>query len=394
MAKKIISSFFFFFLFTTCIIASEINISSDKYILYNLNDNSVLIEKDSNDRTQIASLTKLMTIIVAIENINNYDDKVIITHDMIKDITRDISVVGFKEGETVTYNDLLYGAMLPSGADAVNALAISISGSLDKYLMLMNSKAVDLGLKNTHFSNVIGLTDSQNYSSAYDVAQILMYALKNEKFKEVFTAKSYVLTNGKKVNATVQRFDNKYILGSKTGYTSKAGRCLASISTFDDVNYLMVTLNNYNKDSSFIEETVNTYKYYDENYSYKKVVDKDDIVVTLKTKYAKEKSVDIKANVEYSFYLKNDFKKEDVKFLYEGRDEVSYFTLPGKIIGKAKILYKDEVLDSFDLLYNENLSFDYISFIMINKRYIISAGLVLVVIIISSILKRKKYSKI
>ena len=335
-----------------------------------------------------------MTIIVAIENINNYDDKVIITHDMIKDITRDISVVGFKEGETVTYNDLLYGAMLPSGADAVNALAISISGSLDKYLMLMNSKAVDLGLKNTHFSNVIGLTDSQNYSSAYDVAQILMYALKNEKFKEVFTAKSYVLTNGKKVNATVQRFDNKYILGSKTGYTSKAGRCLASISTFDDVNYLMVTLNNYNKDSSFIEETVNTYKYYDENYSYKKVVDKDDIVVTLKTKYAKEKSVDIKANVEYSFYLKNDFKKEDVKFLYEGRDEVSYFTLPGKIIGKAKILYKDEVLDSFDLLYNENLSFDYISFIMINKRYIISAGLVLMVIIISSILKRKKYSKI
>lgn len=394
MVKKIISSFFFFFLFTTCIIASEINISSDKYILYNLNDNSILIEKDSNDRTQIASLTKLMTIIVAIENIDNYDDKVIITHDMIKDITRDISVAGFKEDETVTYNDLLYGAMLPSGADAVNALAISISGSLDKYLMLMNSKTVDLGLKNTHFSNVIGLTDSQNYSSAYDVAQILMYALKNEKFKEVFTAKSYVLTNGKKVNATVQRFDNKYILGSKTGYTSKAGRCLASISTFDDVNYLMVTLNNYNKDSSFIEETVNTYKYYDENYSYKKVVDKDDIVVTLKTKYAKEKSVDIKANVEYSFYLKNDFKKEDVKFLYEGRDEVSYFTLPGKIIGKAKILYKDEVLDSFDLIYNENLSFDYISFIMINKRYIISAGLVLVVIIISSILKRKKYSKI
>lgn len=394
MVKKIISSFFFFFLFTTCIIASEINISSDKYILYNLNDNSILIEKDSNDRTQIASLTKLMTIIVAIENIDNYDDKVIITHDMIKDITRDISVAGFKEDETVTYNDLLYGAMLPSGADAVNALAISISGSFDKYLMLMNSKAVDLGLKNTHFSNVIGLTDSQNYSSAYDVAQILMYALKNEKFKEVFTAKSYVLTNGKKVNATVQRFDNKYILGSKTGYTSKAGRCLASISTFDDVNYLMVTLNNYNKDSSFIEETVNTYKYYDENYSYKKVVDKDDIVVTLKTKYAKEKSVDIKANVEYSFYLKNDFKKEDVKFLYEGRDEVSYFTLPGKIIGKAKILYKDEVLDSFDLIYNENLSFDYISFIMINKRYIISAGLVLVVIIISSILKRKKYSKI
>ena len=92
--------------------------------------------------------------------------------------------------------------------------------------------------------------------------------------------------------------------------------------------------------------------------------------------------------------FKNLMYKNTTINIYEGRDEVSYFTLPGKIIGKAKILYKDEVLDSFDLLYNENLSFDYISFIMINKRYIISAGLVLMVIIISSILKRKKYSKI
>jgi D-alanyl-D-alanine carboxypeptidase (penicillin-binding protein 5/6) len=394
MLKKIISTFLLFFLFTINIFSDELKISSEKYILYNLNDQSILLEKNANDRTQIASLTKIMTVIIAIEKIDNFDKKITITNDMIKDITKDISIAGFEEGEVVSYNDLLYGAMLPSGADAVNALAISISGSIDEYLSLMNSKAIELGLSNTHFSNVIGLTDDENYSTAFDIAQLLMYALNNNKFREVFTAKSYILSNGKKVSATVQRFDNQYILGSKTGYTTKAGRCLASISKFDDVNYLMVTLNNYNKDTSFIEETVNVYKYYNENYSYKKLVDKNDIVVSLKTKYAKEKLLNINANIVYSLYLKNDFDKKDVKLIYSGVNSISYFTKTGKILGKVKILYKDELIDSFDLVYNGKLTFDIIEFLNINKKYIIGMGLVLIILLLLIIYKIKSHNKI
>ena len=265
MVKKIISIFLLFFLNVIIIYSDEINITSEKYILYNLNDNRVLIEKDSHDETQIASLTKIMTVIVSIEKIKDYDEKVSITKEMLDGLTWDIATVGFKANDEVTYNDLLYASMLPSAADAVNALAISLSGSYENHLKIMNNKAKELGLNNTHYSNVIGLTDNSNYSSAYDVSKLLMYALKNKKFKEIFETKNYTMSNGKTIKTTIYKYDSEYILGSKTGYTKSAGRCLASISYENGVNYLFVTLNNYKGGHVYIDETINTYKYYDEN---------------------------------------------------------------------------------------------------------------------------------
>ena len=229
MQKNISKILIFFLLFFDIIFASEIDLVSEKYILYNLNDDTVLTLKDEKEQTSIASLTKIMTVIVAIENIENYNSKVTITSNMINDIAWDVATAGFKVGETLTYNDLLYGAILPSGADAVNALAISISGDKDKFVKLMNDKVKDLKLKNTHFSNVIGLYSENNYSSAYDMAQILKYALKNKKFKEVFESRSYTFSNGKKVRSTIEKYNQNsnsnisYITGSKTGYIRKAG---------------------------------------------------------------------------------------------------------------------------------------------------------------------------
>ena len=207
IVKKIIKFIYiflvFFLLFKVEAFGETLNLNSDKYILYNLNDNIVLLNKNETQETYIASLTKMMTVIVAIENIEDYNKEVIITKEMFKDIAWDVSVAGFKVGEKVTYNDLLYGAILPSGADAVNALALSISGSYDDFIELMNQKAKDLSLKHTHFANVTGLFNENNYSSAYDVAEILKYALKNKKFKEVFETKRYTFSNGKIVKSTI-----------------------------------------------------------------------------------------------------------------------------------------------------------------------------------------------
>ena len=169
MVKKIVSIFLFFFLSFIIINADEVELTSEKYILYNLNDNKVLLEKGSHDETQIASLTKIMTVIVSIENIKDYNEKVTITKDMLKGLTWDISTIGLKVGDIVTYDDLLYAAMLPSAADAVNALALSISGSYENFLIMMNAKAKELELNNTHYSNVIGLTDINNYSNVYHI---------------------------------------------------------------------------------------------------------------------------------------------------------------------------------------------------------------------------------
>lgn len=380
------------------VFAENLDLISDKYILYNLNDNKILMQKNENEETQIASLTKIMTIIVAIENITDFDEKVTITKDMVNNIEWDVAKIGLKSGDIATYNDLLYGAMLPSAADCVNALAISISGNYKDFIELMNNKVKELKLKHTHFENVVGLYSKDNYSSAYDVAEILKYSLKNKKFKQIFEAKEYVLTNGKKINSTLKTYNKKvgedisYITGAKTGYIKLAGNCLASTATIDNVNYLLVTLNAYsNKKSPHILDATSTYKYFSNNYSYKYILKKNDVVVNLKTKYAKEKNIDIHSSQEYKYYLKNDFNKESIKYEYDGIKEISYFTKKGTKLGKVKIKLNDEILETFELIYNENLTFSIASFLWINKAYVIA--IILFIIILLKINKRKKRKK-
>lgn len=399
MQKKLISILLVFIFFVVHVNASEVDLISEKYILYNMNDNSVLMQKDENTKTNIASLTKIMTVIVAIEKIDDYDEKVTITKEMLNGIASDVVTVGFKVGDKVTYNDLLYGAILASGADAVNALAISASGSLTKHVEAMNEKAKELGLENTHFENVVGLYDTNHYSSAYDVAQTLIYALKNKKFKEVFNTNTYTSTNNIKMKSTIERYnsnnsDISYITGSKTGYIAKAGYCLASTATIDGVDYLLVTLNAFNdKNSPQIKDAVKTYKYFSDTYEYKNIVDTYDIVVTLKTKYAKEKEIGIHSNVTEESYLKKTFDKKDLVYDYDGLEEVSYFTKEGTKLGNIKIMYEGEELNSFDLMYNETLTFSIWLLLWDYKFYILGLMLFIVLILLLKKKKRKKHRK-
>jgi len=378
MQKKISKILLSFFLFIEIIYASELKLSSEKYILYNMNDNEVILSKDENTKTSIASLTKIMTVIVSIENIKDFNKEITITKDMLSGIDWDVATAGFKVGDKLTYNDLLYGAILPSGADAVNALAISISGNKKDFVKLMNNKVKELGLKNTKFANVVGLYDENNYSSAYDMAQILKYALQNSKFKEVFETKKYTYSNGKTTRSTIERYNSNsnsnisYITGSKTGYIKKAGYCLASTATLNNVNYLLVTLNAFSSESGVhIKDHTKAYTYFDRNYGYKNIVNKNDDIVTLKTLYAKEKEITIKSNVEIDDYLKNDFDKNKIKYVYTGLDTISYFMDKGTKLGHVKIEYENKTLDEFDLLYNGTLTFSLLSFIWINKFKII-----------------------
>lgn len=392
-----------FFILIIRINGETLNLNSDKYILYNLNDDKILLSKDENKETYIASLTKMMTTIIAIENISDYNEKITITKDMFKDIAWDVSVAGFKVGEKVTYNDLLYGAILPSGADAVNALALSISKDYDKFVELMNQKVKELNLAHTHFSNVTGLYDKNNYSTAYDVAQILKYALKNKKFKEVFETKNYTFTNGKTVKSTIENYSSRignknisYIKGGKTGFINAAGYCLATTATIDGINYLLVTLNaDKSKKAPHIEDAIETYTYYSKNYSYKIVVDNNDVITKLKTKNAAEKELSIPANTQIKKYLKNDFRKDKVKYNYNGVDEISYFTKKGTILGTVDIIYNNEKLDTFDLIYAGGLTFSIFSFLWNNLLLILLFAFILFVIfrIIQLSIKKKRRIK-
>ncbi len=344
--------------------AEEFNITSKSVILYNMNENKVLYELKSNEKLQIASLTKIMTVITAIEHNDDLNKEVVITNDMLKGIS-EYTQVGFKEGERPTIKDLLYGSMLPSGADAVNALAISTSGSINKFVELMNEEAKKLKLNDTLFDNPIGMDSENNYSTASDMAKLLIYSLKNKTFKEVFTAREYKIEClNKTVKTTLVSYSRSYgldvsqITGAKSGFTDGAGLCLASTSTFDDVNYLLITLGASTKSrSNAVRDSLEIYDYYSTNYGYQVVLKKNQKIKNIPIKWGHDKEYSLVANQDVSLYLSNDIRRNRIKYIYDGVEEINYKIKKGDKLGTVKIVYENETLSTYDVYLDKDLKF-------------------------------------
>lgn len=380
--------------------ADTFEINSSHAILYNMNENEVIFEKNADERTYIASLTKIMTSIVAIENIDDVDQKVTIPYQALEGlIEANASVAGFKLNQTVTYRDLLYGSLLPSGADATRALAYYIIGSEEEFVNLMNEKAEELGLTNTHFANTSGLDTNNHYSTVREMSIILKYALQNPLFKEIYTSNTYTTSDGSLTFKSVfsnylNRFNlqNKYIYGSKTGYTTLAGYCLSSIANYDGVEYMLITTNADGESDRplHIIDAFTIYDYYTSNYRYLTIVDSDDTIVTLDTVNSKQKQLEIKANQTISKYLKTTINKKDFKFQYNGLEEISYFTKKGEI-GTVDILLNDEIIDTISVVYEGGLSFSIISFFTDNILIILLVTIVLISLVrFKNKMKKKK----
>lgn len=394
--KKII--FTILLLFPIFVSALEIN--SKHAILYNLNEDKIIFEKNSNEITSIASLTKIMTTIVAIENIENLDAKVTITEKDFNGLY-DASLAGFEVGDEVTYRDLLYGTMLPSGAEASQALANNISGSVNVFAGLMNEKAKELGMKNTHFVNTSGLDVNNHYSTVYDVAVLLKYCLNNKTFKTIFESTSYKTSNGEltlystfRYTAIKYNYKNDYILGAKTGYTDDAGKCLASIAydQNNDILYLLVTTgaNTSTDDAYHIKDATNIYTYYFENYGYVNLVDKDELLVSIKTKYSKNKYLNFYAKEDVSFYTKKDeFDKNKIKIIYDGVNIIDQSIKKGEKLGTVGIYYDDEYINSLDIILNNEYKFSIIYFLLQNKKITIPVilGICILIYLIKQINK-------
>lgn len=229
-------------------------IHSSSAILLDLKSGRTIASKEENKRIYPASMTKIMTAIVAIQNIPDLDEKITVPGNFYTYLHKmDASMAGFEPGETVTARDLLYGAILPSGAECCLTLAQQISGSETAFVDLMNQKSAELGMTHTHFKNTTGLQDRGHYTTVKDIAILLKYALANQKFKEIFTSRYYTIEatnlhpNGFTIQSTL--FENMQelnkckgkILGGKTGYTDEAGLCLASLADVGGREYILVT---------------------------------------------------------------------------------------------------------------------------------------------------------
>jgi len=230
------------------------DLSSTYAIVIDAETSEVLGAKNADEKMYPASMTKMLTAIVAIESLPDLNQQITITDKMLEGLfNADASVAGFIVGDRPTVEDLLYGIALPSGADATNAVAYTISGSLEAFAEKMNAKAQEIGMTSSHFVNPHGLHDENHYSTARDIAKLLQYCLKNETFRTVFSAKNYVtsslvsypagitMSDHVQTKSEAMGVDLPNYIGGKTGYTGEAGYCLAAWSSANERTYITVT---------------------------------------------------------------------------------------------------------------------------------------------------------
>lgn len=402
---KIVKNFFLvFLLFFFCSInvqALDLELYSENIILYNLDENKILYEQNSKEQISIASMTKIMTAIVAIEHIQNLDEIVTLTSaDFYGLAEANASVAGFRVGQKVTYRDLLYGLLLPSGADAALALTRNVAGGREAFLLLMNQKAKELGLENTHFMNETGLDEEGHYSTVQEVALLFQYALQNEEFRKIITTDSYQVTDGSLVfQSTIYKneirygLNMEYLLGGKTGSTYDAGLCLASIASSNGTNYMLITARApYNRTPYHLLDAKTIYEYFIGNYKNQNMIEKGDLLLSLHTKYAKEEMISYYAKETISKYVEKEFQKDDLDIQYDGIIEVTPFMKKGSVLGTLMIQYQNELIMSKEIILEEVPSLDLWKYGCAHKEIIIFpiAFFLSLILLIFYVKKRKK----
>lgn len=231
------------------------DIISTHAVLIDVNNHKIIASKLAKDQINPASMTKILTLLVAAEHVDNLDDTFTITKEITDySYSNDCSAVGFLDNETVSVRDLLYGTILPSGGDAAAGLAEYVAGSREQFVEMLNDKLADMGLADTaHFTNCVGLYDESHVCTPYDMAMILEAALQNNLAKEVLSTHTYTTSQTAQhpegitvSNWFLRRIEDKdcggTVIGAKTGYVVQSGNCAASYAEDADGNgYICVT---------------------------------------------------------------------------------------------------------------------------------------------------------
>lgn len=309
-------------------------------IVVEVNSKRILYEKNAYEKKFMASTTKILTAIVIIENCN-LSDIVTVTE---KTVGIEGSSIYLEAGEKLSVKDLLYGLMLRSGNDCAETLAVFCSNTIDDFAKLMNFKAKEIGANNSNFVNPHGLHDDNHYTTAFDLALISSYAIKNPVFKEIVSTKST------KIPFSTRDYDrhitnkNKMLrelegaTGIKTGYTKKAGRCLVTSCCRNGMEIVSVVLNcppMFEKSKQLINQAFMDYSNY-------KIIESDNIIDFIKIN---------NSSSECGIYIKNDVilpltKNEfnNINIVYDYPKTINYKPNNNEEIGNIKIYCQNNLL--------------------------------------------------
>lgn len=348
MFKKVILSFFLsaviVFLSVTAFAVGdgEVVLSAKSAVAYSPLTRETVYEKNCHEHMPMASTTKIMTALIVCEKLG-FDDEITITES---DSQTEGSASGLKPGDTVSSGDLIYCMLLPSGNDAANAGARAVSGSIDAFAQLMNEKAHEIGMNDTHFVTPSGLDAPEHYSSAYDMALLASYALENDFLKEVFSSVThtvetkqgikYYLTNHNRLLKSIEG-----CCGVKTGFTKKSGRCLVSATHRDSLSLIVVTLNapdDWNDHKTLIENA------FESVYT----LNPQKAEINIKVTGSDVKSISASAQIPEIKTFRDISQDVSVriiaqKFLYAPVDETV-------VCGMAQLIYKNRIIYSSNLI--------------------------------------------
>ena len=422
MIKKLITlglSLFTFIATMTPIYAvdnsASVDISGEYGIVIDQDNGQILYDKKAKEKMYPASITKILTCIVALEMVDDLDKQVTITDSDVETVWETgASAANFTPGEVVTYRDVFMGAMLPSGADACRALANNTCGSQEKFVDKMNALVKKLGLKDSHFVNTTGIHDPDHYTTAYDLAKLMQYCMKNSTFRtiaglkfctvpatnkygeRIFTSTNELLTLVDNRNVA-SNYYYKYAIAGKTGYTTEAKNCLVSVSNKDGFELISVILSvglYPNNISGKFVETKSLFNYGYDNYTLRKLREKDAIATQVEvgngTKETKNLDLlisdDITATIKQSDF-NTEFEPE-----IQINENLHAPIAQGEVLGK--ITYNiDGISYSADLKASHNVEKS--GFITLLIQIVMA---VLILFLLYKLLfdgknKRKKYNK-
>lgn len=376
--------------------SDTLNLDAKSAILIDNRTNKILYEKNINQKMYPASTTKIVTAILTLEN-SNLSDKVTASYNAVMSIPDGYSKADIQIGEVLTIEQLLEILLVYSGNDAANVLAEHIGGSIDSFVSMMNTKVHDLGLENTNFTNTYGKHDENHYTTAYDLAKIMQYCLKNESFRNLAGKASCAIpaTNMhkprlyKSTNELIIPNSNFYysnLTAGKTGFTTNAGECLVSSSYKDDLELICVVLGCSKNSNNRFTESKKIYDYGYENYLIKNIVMENDVgtQIEVNNATATTRNLDLLVNETIPALV----QKTDDTFSKEItlNKNISAPIEEGEVLGK--ITYTAFGIEyTTDLIASHNVEKSKV------LEYSVFAGTITLIIILAIVYINKKYSK-
>jgi len=356
MKKRDIFTFILFlsFMITNVALAAEAPpvIKAKSAIVIDATTGKVLYSKNAEETRYPASTTKIMSLIVALEN-GKLDDNVTASKNAA---STEGSSLGLVQGEILTLQDLLYGMMLISGNDATVAVAEHIAGSVEKFAQLMTEKAHQIGARDTHFTNSSGLPDPNHYTTAHDLARITSYGYKNPLFTEFVSAKHEVIPWAGKDYGRDLYNENRMLWlyeggnGVKTGYTDAAGRCLVSGAKRDGIQLVTVVLDS----ETMWDDSIALLNFAFTQVKPEAIFNQDDIFKTIHVANGKSEVVKLIASSDLIIPVsEND--KDEFSTIVDAPNKIEAPVVKGQKIGVVRVLYQNEEISTTDLLADENI---------------------------------------